>query len=238
MGKLAQYRFLKKLREMLDTPVRNEDSYDVSAAPIYIGDKRWRSESDESNPSHSLRRTQVKEIVSMLLEQISRLEQMLRRGGGGDDDDIGNGSHNNAAIGNAFIDIAVALAELDAAILFTEAEKAAAVAAIARRQKLSSTLRSRLDLKPDSVGNCSETLTLLRLQIQDWQLESAQRQKKVKRVETTIRDLGLNVNDVRCAKILREQKDAVAASEAVTTAGATLCRETCGRLEAMILALA
>jgi hypothetical protein len=177
----------------------------------------------------------------MLLEQISRLEQMLRRGGGDDDDDddIGNDSHNNAAIGNAFIDIAVALAELDAAILFTEAEKAAAAAAIARRQKLLSTLRSRLDLEePDSAGNRAETLTLLRLRIQDWQRESAQRQKKVNRVETTIRDLGLNVNDVRCAKILSEQKDAVAAADAVTTAGATLCRETCGRLEAMILALA
>lgn len=221
MGKFAQYRFLKKVKKMLDTPVKSEDSYDVSATPIYIGDKRSRSESHESNPNHSLRRTQVNEIASMLLQQIGLLEQMLRGGADAMSDD-----GDSAAIGNAFIDIAVAFAELDAVILFTEAEKAA------RRQKLS-LLGSRLDLESDSTGNNEERLALLRTRIQDWQLESKRKQRKVKQIETTVRDLGLNVNDVRCAKILSEKNDAVAASEAGITAGARLCRETCRKLEAI-----
>lgn len=221
MGKFAQYRFLKKVKKMLDTPVKSEDLYDVSAAPIYIGDKRSRRESYESNPNQSLRRTQVNEIASMLLQQISRLEQML----GGGADAMGD-DRNTAAIGNAFIDIAVAFAELDAALLFTEAEKAA------RRQKLSM-LGLRLNLGSDSTGNNEATLALLRIQIQDWQLESRRKLRRVKRIETTIRDLGLNVNDVRCAQILSEKNEAVAASEAVITAGARLCRDTRGNLEAI-----
>jgi hypothetical protein len=222
MGKFAQYRFLKKVKKMLDRPVKSEDSYDVSARPIYIGDKRWRRESDERNPDHGLRRTQVNEIASMLLQQIGRLEPMLRGGADamGDDGD-------RAAVGNAFIDIAVALAELDAVILFTEAEKAA------RRQKVS-VLGSRLDLESDSTGNDEERLALLGTRIQDWQLESQRKQRKVKQIETTVRDLGLNVNDVRCAKILSEKNDAVAASDAVVTAGARLCRETGRTLEAIL----
>jgi hypothetical protein len=44
MGKLAQYRLLKKVKKMLDTPVRNEQNYDAASSPMYIGDKKlsWR----------------------------------------------------------------------------------------------------------------------------------------------------------------------------------------------------
>jgi hypothetical protein len=221
MGKLAQYRFLKKVKRMLDTPVKNEDTYDVSSSPMYIGDKSSHDDQQESNPNHSLRRTQVSDITSMLLQQISRMEKLQQIG-----HDAMNDDENSAVIDKTFIDIAILFAELEAAMLFTEAEKAH------RRQQL-----ARLDLKlhsgPDIVGNDVETLPHLRLQIEDWQIENTRKQRKLSRIETTIRDLGLNVNDVRCTQILREKKDAVAALEAAITAGARLCRQTWKKLEGM-----
>jgi hypothetical protein len=221
MGKLAQYRLLKKVKKILDTPVKNEEAYNVSATTMYIGDKTSRSGNHESNPSHTLHETQVSHIALMLLQQISRMEQPLQ----GDLDAVEN-DDKSTLIGKAFVDIAIAFAELDVAILFTEAEKSA------RRQKLAR-LRSNPDLGTDPSCNNAETLQVLRLRIEEWQLENIRKQRKVSRVETTIRDLGLNVNDVRCAQILSEKREAVAAAEATVTAGARLCRQTCKKLEGM-----
>src|SRR5438067_1312175 len=63
---------------MLDTPVKNEETYDISSVPMYIGHKSFRSEKHENNPNHALRRTQVNEIASMILHQISRMGQWLQ----------------------------------------------------------------------------------------------------------------------------------------------------------------
>jgi hypothetical protein len=220
MGKLAQYRLLKKVKKMLDTPVKNEQTYDAASSPMYIGDKSYRGDEHESNPIHSMRRTKVNEIASMLLEQICRMEKLFQDG----HDAVCDKDNSNVVIENAFIDIHIALAELDDAILFTEAER------ISRRQHLAK-LQPKSDSGPDRTGNDEGALALLRLQIEDWQLENTRKQRKVSRVETTIRDLGLNVHDVRCAQILREKKEAVAASEAAIAAGGKLCRETCRMLE-------
>ena len=206
---------------MLDAPIKTEESYDVSSSPMYIGDQSSRSEKHASNPNHSLRGTQVNEIASTLLQQISRVDEWLQDGHEAVDDD-----DSRVAIDKAFIDIAIAFSELDASILFTEAEKAA------RRQQ-----PSRLEPKPKSghefTSTDNETLALLRLRIEDWQRENVRKQRKVSRVETTIHDLGLNVNDVRCAQILSEKKETVAALEAAITTGASLCRQTYRELEGM-----
>lgn len=221
MGKLAQYRLLKKVKKILDRPVRDEEAYGVSATPVYIGDTTSRSGNHGSNPSYTLRETQVSHIALMLLEQISQMEQLLH-----DDFDAVENDDKSILIGNAFVDTAIAFAELDVAILFTEAEKSA------RRQKLTRS-RPNPDLRSSPSCNDVEAFRVLRLRVEEWQLENIRKQRKVSRVETTIRDLGLNINDVRCARILSEKKDAVAAAEATVTAGARLCRQTYKKLEGM-----
>ena len=218
MGKLAQYRFLKKVKKMLETPVKNEETYDISSVPMYIGHKSFRSEKHENNPNHALRRTQVNEIASMILHQISRMGQWH--------DDLDDGDVS-VTVDDAFIDIATAFAEFDNSMLFTDAEKAA------RRQQQPSRLAANTDYGPSLADDDRETLALLRLRIEGWQRENVRKLKKVSRIETTIRDLGLNVNDVRCAQILSEKKEAVAGLEASITAGASLCRQTWRQLEGM-----
>ena len=212
MGKLAQYRLLKKVKKMLDRPANNEETYDVSASSMYIGDRSSRCEKYESNPYHSLRRTQINEIASMLFQQISRMEPLLQRGR-----DAMDGNDKSVATDEAFIDIAVAFLELDRAILFTEAEK------VTQKQHASEVREKQgLALHPKCDDN--DLLTLAKVQIEDWQRDITQRQRKLTRVETTIRDLGLNVNDIRCTQTLSERKRATTALEAAVSEGARLCR--------------
>lgn len=221
MGKLARYRLLKKVQKMLDAPVKSEESYESSSSSMYVGDRSSRSEKHESNPNYSLRRTQVNEIASMLLQQICRMENMLQGG-----HDAASDDSNSVVIDNAFTDIAIAFAELDAAMVFTEAEKAT-------RREEQAKLKSKLNFRPSPTCNAEETLALLCLQIEEWQLENMRKQRKISRVDMTIQDLGLNINDMRCAQILSDRKEAVAASEAAITSGARLCRQTWKELEGM-----
>jgi hypothetical protein len=219
MGKLAQYRFLKQVKKILDTPVKQEEIYDVSTTSMYIGDKSSRNRNHGTNPNQSLRQQQVNGIASDLLLQINRIEKVLQCGPSA----IHEG--NMVAIDNAFLDFAIALSELDARMLFTEAEKTA------RRQQLAArrVTREASDQPRDDLAE----LARLRFRIEKWQLEKAKRQKRVGRVETMIQDLGLNVNDVRCTSILHDQSKAVAGLEAVVDEGARLCRHACATLESI-----
>jgi hypothetical protein len=216
MGKLAQYRFLKQVKKILDTPVKQEETYTVSTSSIYIGDKSSRNRNHGTNPSKSLRQQQVSGIASDLLLQINRIEKVLQ---------CGHSAVNEGdmmAIDNAFLDFAIAFSELDAGILFTDAEKAA------RRQQLASHKVTR-EASNQARDDLAE-LALLRFRIEKWQLEKIKRQKMVERVETMIRDLDLNVNDIRCAPILNDKNKAVAGLEAAVDEGARLCRHVCAKL--------
>ena len=219
MGKLAQYRFLKQVKKILDTPVKQEETYIVSTSSIYIGDKSSRNRNHGTNPSKSLRQQQVSGIASDLLLQINRIEKVLQH----DHSAVNDG--DMVAIDNAFLDLATAFSELDAGILFTDAEKAA------RRQQLAS--REVMREASDQARDDPAELALLRFQIEKWQLEKAKRQKRIERVETTIRDLDLNVNDVRCTPILNDKNKAVAGLEAAVDEGARLCRHVCAKLGSM-----
>jgi hypothetical protein len=219
MGKLAQYRFLKLVKKMLDTPAKQEEIYDVSAAPMYIGGKSSRNRNHGTNPNRSLRQQQVSGIASDLLLQINRIEKMLQHDHGA----VNEG--DMVAVDNVFLDFAITLSELDAGILFTDAEKAA------RRQQLA----SRGVMQEASDQGCDDLaeLDLLRFRIEKWQLEKTKRQKRVERVEIMIRDLDLNVNDVRCTPILNDKNKAVASLEAAVNEGARLCRHVCAKLGSM-----
>jgi hypothetical protein len=219
MGKLAQYRFLKQVKKILDTPVKQEEIYNVSTTSIYIGDKSSRNRNHGTNPSKSLRQQQVSGIASDLLLQINRIEKVLQRGHSAVDEG------DMVAIDNAFLDFAIAFSELDAGILFTDAEKAA------RRQQPASR-RVTQEASNQARDDLAE-LALLRFRIEKWQLEKTKRQKTVERVEAMIRDLDLNVNDVRCAPILNDKNKAVAGLEAAVDEGARLCRHVCAKLGSM-----
>ena len=80
MGKLAQYRFLKQVKKILDTPVKQEEIYNVSTTSIYIGDRSSRNRNHGTNPNKSLRQQQVSGIASDLLLQINRIEKVLQCG--------------------------------------------------------------------------------------------------------------------------------------------------------------
>ena len=219
MGKLAQYRFFKQVIKILDTPVKQEEIYDVSTKSMYIGDKSSRNQDPGTNPNQSLRQQQVGGIASDLLLQINRIEKVLQHGHSA----VNEG--DMVAIDNAFLDFAIAFSELDAGTLFTDAEKAA------RRQRLVSRMVTRE--ASDQARDDLAELTLLRFQIEKWQLEKTKRQRRVERVETTIRDLDLNVNDVRCTPILNDKNKAVAGLEAAVDEGARLCRHVCAKLGSM-----
>ena len=221
MGRLAQYRLLKKVKKMLDTPAKTEKLYDVSLVSMYIGDKSSCSENYESNPNHNLRRTQINEIALMLHRQMDNMEEPLQ---GGSHDALCR-DKNTITIQEAFVDIAVAFLELDRAMLFTETEK------MVQRRQHASRLGVKQELRPDASCRDSDLLARMRGELQDWKSEVTQRQRKVGRVETTIRDLGLNVNDVRCAQILSEKKRATAALEVVVSEGARLCRHVYQKLQ-------
>ena len=151
-----------------------------------------------------LRQQQVSGIASDLLLQINRIEKVLQHGHSA----VNEG--DMMAIDNAFLDFAIA-SELDAGILFTDAEKAA------RRQQLASRGATR-EVSDQARDDLAE-LALLRFRIEKWQLEKTKRQKRVERVETMIRDLDLNVNDVRCTPILNDKNKAVAGLEAAVDEG-------------------
>jgi hypothetical protein len=221
MGKLAQYRFLKQVKKMLDTPVKQEEIYDVSTTSMYIGGKSFRNRNHSASPNQSLRQQQVGGIASDLLLQINRIEKVLQHGHSADNEG------DMVAIDNAFLDFAIAFSELDAGILFTDAEKAA------RRQQLAS--RGATREASDQARDDLAELALLRFQIEKWQLEKTKRQKRVERVETMIRDLDLNVNDVRCTPILNDKNKAVAGLKAAVDEGARLCRHVCAKLRSMLV---
>ncbi len=196
---------MKKVQKLLDTPVKSEDNY-RSTTNIYVGDSSSRNGSRSRNPNQSLRTQQVCEVAQMLLEQISRFERIS-----------GSQAHyyELSSIQEAFIDISIIFSELDSAMLFTETEKNGQ-----RLQAKTHPFRTG----PETQHSTSE-LSLHRRQVENWLRERTARQRKVDRIDTTIDDLGVNVNDVRCSQILRERKQAIAALETTVTEGVRLLKD-------------
>jgi predicted nucleic acid-binding Zn-ribbon protein len=193
MNKYRQYRMMKKARKMLNTPVK-EEVYTPSSN-VYMTDKSLRTGDDNLDPNRGLRMTQVDAVARLLLQQISRLEVLYADG----HKHINRESKQD--IDATSTEIGILFEELDQGVLLTEGEK---------------TIRRLEARKSDCMVSSAENqasidLTALSNQVQAWQQENTRRKKRLNRLESSIRELSLNVNDVRCTQILRDRKVSVAA---------------------------
>ena len=192
MQKYRQYQMLKKVKKVLNTPAKEEKIY-APANNIYMSDKSLNTGDSLLDPSRKLRMTQVEAAAQLLLQLISRLGDLQA--------DFRVDGSSDPQFDATSTEIGIVFEELDGGMLFTEAEKAA------RR------LQGAQGRKHGSIADDHATsdFNTMKTQVQDWQQETLRRKKKFNRVENGIRDLALNVNDVRCIQILRDRQTSVAA---------------------------
>jgi hypothetical protein len=207
MEKLKQYRLLKKIKKMLDAPARPEEGYDASgiSTAMFIGASTPRSASHFANGTVSFRQNQVKEIAARMLELIDLLEK------GGNEP------------GPVFVDLHVRFQELDLSLLFTDQERAER-AALTRKKKtaplcIDSTVPKLMDLEG------------VRARIAQWMKEQLERKRRLYKIETMVRDLGVNVNDVRCRGLETDRRVALARLNESTDVGVRMLRDLMGKLE-------
>lgn len=213
MDRYRQYRMMKKVKKLLNTPVK-EENYTPSKN-LYMGNKSSNFEDSVLDPNHRLRMTQVEALARLLLQQIYRLEEMYSF----PHDQIDRGT--KFEIDKASLEINIKFEELDRGVLLTEAEKAACRL---ERVKSSPLVRSAQSYARIDFGALSN-------QIQDWQQEELRRKRRLKRLESSIQELSLNVNDVRCTQILRDRKTSVAALDSTIAQGVKLFRNVFGEIE-------
>ncbi len=203
---------LRKVKKVLNAPVK-EDVY-TPVSKLYMSNKDLNNEDSILDPGRKLRMTQVKMVAQMLLQQITQLGELL--------EDVDQTDHvTDSEIGETSTDIQIVFEELDRGVLLTEAEKAA--------RRLDTAQRGRHNYIADN--QATSDLTTLRTQVQDWQQKNTRRWKKLNRVESGIRDLSLNVNDVRCTQILRDRQACVAALDSSIDQGIPLLKAVCRNVQ-------
>jgi hypothetical protein len=197
----------RKIKKLLNAPAR-EGNYKPRKNVYILTDKSLNIGDSVIDPNSNLRMKQVEAAAQLLLKQIGRLEALS-----------GSGHHvinndwkqeNEAQI----TEIDILFEEIDQGVLLTEAEKCA------RRVKKAAFGFRGVSSKGDENIN----LGALSKQIHDWQQEKLRRRMKLIRLESSIRELSLNVNDVRCTQILRDRKTSVAALESTMDTGIRLLK--------------
>jgi hypothetical protein len=219
MNKYRDYRMLKKVKELLNTPIK-EELY-VLSNNIYMTNNSLKTEGKFSDPNRRLRVTQVEVVARLLLQQISRLEES---GPGG----IRQLDRITAQeLEATFRDLEILFEELDHGILLSEAEKAT------RRMKGAKSQNFAGSAEP----HASTDLAALKAQISGWQQEKTRWKKRLNQVESSIRELGLNVNDVRCTQILQDKNASVAALDLAIDSGVSLLGEILNKAQAVYATL-
>lgn len=199
---------MKKVKKLLNTPVQEEDEYTFTNN-LYISDKSAIKEETVLDPDRLWRMAHVEAVARFLLEQIVLLKGLYA----GIRSQIGSG-------GQSFLDgisreVGILFEELDRGVLLTEAEKDNG-----KFRNVNFThVTSRIE-KPNSID-----LSALSIRVQEWQKEKTRRRKKLIRLENSIRELSLNVNDARCTQIARDRKMSAAALESTIEMGIVLLKE-------------
>jgi hypothetical protein len=196
---------LKKVKKVLNAPVK-EETYTPSNN-LYMSDRSLKNGDSFPDPARKLRMTQVEKVAQLLLQQISRLEELLAHVPQID-------RQSDPEVEATSTEIEMVFEELDRGMLLTETEKAA-------RRLEGAQCRRHGSITDDHATNI---LGVLRSEIQDWQQEKLRRKKKSNRVESGIRDLALNVNDVRCTQILRDRQTSIAALDSTIDKGIPLLK--------------
>lgn len=208
MEKYRQYRMMKKVKKLLNTPVQQEEEYTPSAS-LYVSDKTAIREETVLDPDRLWRMEHVEAAARFLLIQIALLDG-LRTGVRSQITSGGTSSFDGISRG-----IGILFEELDRGVLLTEAEKDNQIFG---------------DVNFTPVSNCNEKansidLGAMSIQVQDWQKEKTRRRKKLLRLENSIRELSLNVNDARCTQIARDRKTSAAALESIVRMGIVLLKD-------------
>jgi hypothetical protein len=184
---------MKKVKKMLNEPVK-EEVYTPSSN-VNMSNKSLKPGGDNLDPNRRLRMTQVDTVARLLLQQISRLEVLYADG------HKRNNIESKQVIDATSTEIDILFEELDRGVLLTEAEKAIRQLEARKSGCMVSSAESQVSIDLPALSD----------QVQAWQQEKTRRKKKLNQLESSIRELSLNVNDIRCAQILRDRKASVTA---------------------------
>lgn len=207
MKKYSQYRILKKVEKLLDVPVK-EDVY-TPPNNVFLSTKGLGPQDNILDARCTLRMAQIEAIARLLLQQISLLQRLDADAGHQIDSDSKRNFDRTSA------EILILFEEMDSGLLLTDAEKDAQRLKFAKSEVTRQTAenQARIDL------------SVLVSQVQDWQQEKSRRKKRFNRLHASIRELALNVNDIRCAQILRDSKTSFAALSSTIDLGLLLLRD-------------
>jgi hypothetical protein len=209
---------IKKVQKLMNTPVKKE-IYEPSGN-MYVSDKGLHPEDHSLDPNRILRMTQVDVVARLLLQQVNRLEVVNADRGSEKNNEMG------IEIEGTFAEIDIVLEELSLGVLFTDAEKAE------KRLQRTSLRSSSISAGDDTTINLGD----LKAHIQGWQHEKLLRKKKFNRIERSISDLSLNVNDVRCSQISSDRRMSAAALDSTIDLGVPLLRDVHYKLQLLYVA--
>lgn len=207
MQKFKQYRLLKKVSKLLNTPAPSPKNYDSTMETMYIGATAPRTAGHFADSAVSVRQGQVKRIAELLVEVIDVLQE-------GDED-------QKEDVEAWFVELDVRFQEVEMGLLFTEQEKVErSKGAAGRRKEQTRTVVSGADLEG------------MRTRVSQWQTEQLERKRRLYKIETTVRDLGVNINDVRCRGLDGDRRAALASLKGSTDSGIRMLREVMTKLGA------
>jgi hypothetical protein len=208
MEKYRQYRMMKKVRKLLDAPAKQEEVYTPSNN-LYLSRNDLTTKDNVLDPDRRMRMTHVEDVAQLLLQHIGRLEELHTGVLSQIDGDLRRETDGISK------EIDILFEELDQGILLTEAEKDNRTVDGARSKYRLHFERTQTDINFGALRN----------RVHEWQQEKNRRKKKLNRLESSIRELSLNVNDVRCTHILRDRKTSLAALESAIDMGEKVLRE-------------
>jgi hypothetical protein len=214
MQKFKQHMFLKKVEKLLNTPAPKPENYDSTIDTAYVGATAPRTAGHFADSAVSMRHGQVKGIAELVGRAVGVLEGEVN-GEGGDRD-----------VEARLVEVEVKFQELDLGLLFTEQEEAERMATAAERRKAQA---SRVRAKSTNVSMAELEATKTR--ITQWQKEQLQHKRRLYKIENTVRDLGVNINDYRCRGLDRDRRAALASLNASTNEGVRMLRRVVGELE-------
>ena len=226
MNKYRQYKFAKQVKKLLNSPAPGPEIYDAESLDnLRVGSstadrsrskspaERYRDISGAISPDQSLRISQIKVLAEMMNELCVRFDRFRHQISGIDFATLRSSERENVQVGGSgtgdedglrdhVLGIQILLQELKTGLVFTEAEKEAK----RTEQAVSLPLPSQLSESASRIS--AATLSEIQKKVLDFRTELNQRQRAVAKVERTVKDLGVNVNDARCSAILRDQRTA------------------------------
>lgn len=119
------------------------------------------------------------------------------------------------------VEIEVKFQELDLELLFTAREEGERMAVVAGRRK---------DRRGPAPSVSEAELEVMKSRIERWQKEQLLWKRRLYKIEDTVRDLGVNVNDPRCRALEQDRRRALDGWMACTDEGVRVLRGVVGEL--------